>query len=251
MDRLLEATARAEQSHFWWRGFRAFVRPALWQATGGRAERVLDVGCGTGANLPLLRGLGPSVGLDLTWRGLAFARDRGERAVVQGSAAALPFAHASFDLVTSFDMLQTLPDAVERHAMAEMARVLKPGGHLLLTVSAMDVLRGNHSVLSREVRRYTRARLEERFARAGLVPTRVTYTNAVLVPVLAPLRFAQRLRGLAASDEDARAARESALPPGPVNAGLTALLYLEAAVVRAVDLPFGSSLLAVARKPVV
>ncbi len=248
MDRLLEATARAEREHFWWLGFRAFVGPALARVAPGGAERVLDCGCGTGVNLEMLRQHGPALGIDLTWAGLAFAHGRGERQVAQASADALPFPDASFDLVTSFDMLQCVPDPAEPVAFAEIARVLRPGGHAVLNVAAMDVLWGNHSIFAHEVRRYSRKELREKLRRAGLEPVRITYTNATLFPILAPLRIVQRMRGLAASDADEKAAAESSLPVAPVNAALTALLRLEAAAVRFVNMPFGSSLLAIARK---
>ena len=247
MDRLLEATARAERDHFWWRGFRAFVRPALRRATGGKAARVLDCGCGTGANLEMLRAFGPATGIDLTWSGLAFAREHGERFLAQATADALPFPGSSFDLVTSFDMLQCVPDPAEPAAFAEMARVLRPGGHAVLTVAALDLLWGNHSILSHEVRRYSKPQLRDRLLHAGLRPVRITYTNATLFPILAPVRMLERRRGLATSDEDAKAAKESSIPPGPINAALTALLLLEAAALRVVDMPIGSSLLAIAR----
>jgi ubiquinone/menaquinone biosynthesis C-methylase UbiE len=245
MNRLLEATARAERDHFWFRGFRAFVKPALATATGGRRCRILDCGAGTGANLLMLRAFGSAVGVDLTWTGLAFAHARGERRIAQASAIALPFPGHSFDLVTSFDMLQCVPD--DGAALAEMRRVLRPGGHLVITVAAMRLLWGNHSILAREVRRYGRGELRDRLALAGFEPRRVTYTNATLFPILAPLRIAQRVRGLALSDEDARAEQEIAVPPRAVNAIMIALLAAEAAVVRVANMPFGSSLLAVAR----
>ena len=248
MDRLLEATARAEREHFWWRGFRAFVTPALQRATGGRPTRVLDCGCGTGANLELLRTFGPAVGIDLTWSGLSFAHDRGERQIAQAGADALPFPDATFDLVTSFDMLQCVPDSAEPMAFREIARVLRPGGHTVITVAALEMLWGNHSVLSHEVRRYSRGELRQKLIRAALTPLRVTYTNATLFPILAPLRMIERLRGLAVSDQDAKAATESHVPSRPVNAALTGLLTVEAAAVRVVDMPFGSSLLALAQR---
>jgi ubiquinone/menaquinone biosynthesis C-methylase UbiE len=248
MDRLLEATARAEHEHFWWRGFRSFVMPALRQATDEVPARVLDCGCGTGANLDMLRRFGPATGIDLTWSGLAFARARGERHLAQASADALPFAEGSFDLVTSFDMLQCVPDPAEPSAFREMARVLRPGGHAVVTVAAMNLLWGNHSVLSHEVRRYSREELRRKLVASGLHPERITYTNATLFPILAPVRLVQRVRGLATSDADAKAATESRLPPRPINVALTALLQLEAAAVRVVNMPFGSSLLAIARK---
>src|SRR4051794_18061483 len=99
MDQLLEATARAEQHHFWFRGFRRFVAPLLAQAVQGcAAPSILDCGCGTGHNLALLRHYGHACGIDLTASGLQYARAKGERAIVQASAAALPFAGAAFDL---------------------------------------------------------------------------------------------------------------------------------------------------------
>jgi SAM-dependent methyltransferase len=249
MDRLLEATARAERDHFWFKGLRAFVEPALRRAGAGPIRLVLDCGCGTGANLAMLRKLGPAVGVDLTWRGLQFAREHGERQIAQASAAALPFADASVDVVVSFDMLQCLPVPAARAALAEMRRVLRPGGHLVLNVAAMNILWGNHSVLAHEVHRYGRRELRDLLQEAGFEPLRVTYTNATLFPILAPLRIVQRALGVAASDEDAKAEREIAVPAAPVNAAMTALLWLEAAALRVTNMPFGSSLLALARAP--
>ncbi len=248
MDRLLEATARAERDHFWWRGFRAFVRPALERAAPRANGRILDVGCGTGANLAMLRRFGRAVGVDLTWRGLAYAHARGERAVGQASATALPFADNSFDLVTSFDMLQCLPPDLERTALREMHRVLVAGGHVVLNVAALDLLWGNHSILAREVQRFNRRGFARDLEGAGFRPVRLTYTNATLFPIVAPLRITQRMIGLAKSDADAKAEQEIAIPPVPINAVLTALLSAEAAALRVVNMPFGSSLLAIAQK---
>lgn len=251
MDHLLEATARAERRHFWFRGFRAFVSPLLREASGGRrALQVLDCGCGTGYNLTTLLGrYGRAFGVDLTWRGLAYARDTGVTGLARATIAHLPFADASFDLVTSFDVLQTLPDRDEALAVAEFSRVLRPGGHAVVTVAAMDLLWGDHSILAHEVRRYSRAQLRQLLEGARFEVRRLTYTNASLLPVLLPARYLQRRRGLVASDEDELAAREIAVPPAPLNAAMSAVLSCEAALVRHVSLPFGSSLLCLARKP--
>ena len=105
MDRLLEATARAERNHFWFRGFRRFVEPLIATAAGGRRLEILDCGCGTGHNLGMLRRYGRAYGIDLTWAGLQYARKKGERLIARATASRLPFADARFDLVTSFDVL--------------------------------------------------------------------------------------------------------------------------------------------------
>jgi SAM-dependent methyltransferase len=244
MDRLLEATARAERDHFWFHGFRRFVQPLLAQATDGvPSPRILDCGCGTGNNLLMLRRFGRAWGIDITWSGLAYARDQGERGVARASATRLPFPSDQFDLVTSFDVLYALEDEMEREALNEMYRVLRPGGQVLINVAALKILTGNHAVLGGEVRRYSRPELSEHMERAGFEVRRITYTNFLLLPLVLSVRFAQRLAGHRESEIEITVPRE------PINALLTAVLALEARALRVANMPVGSSLLALARKP--
>lgn len=247
MDRLLELTHRAEQSHFWFRGFRWFVRPEIARAVDGRtAPRLLDCGCGTGSNLAMLQQVGEAYGFDVTWNGLVFARQRGRRRVARASIAAVPFPDSSFDVVTSFDVFQCLPDPVERDAIRELGRVLKPNGHIILNVAALDVLSGGHAVLSEEVRRYTRARLRALVEEAGFIIERLTFVHASIFPLMLPVRIWQRCTGpkdLGPGEFDIT------VPPAPLNMALTVIVGLEAALLRIVDMPIGSSLLCHARKP--
>ena len=247
MDRLLELTYRAEQSHFWFRGFRQYMQPALARATAGlTAPRILDCGCGTGSNLEMLRSYGNAIGFDLTRIGPEFAKAHGHR-VAQASISDIPFRTSTFDLVTSFDVFQTLPDAVEQSAIVEIARVLKPGGWMLLHVAALEILHGKHSVLSEETRRYTKSSLRALVEGAGLTIDRLTFDHFSLLPIMLPVRMWHRLTakdGVVAAGE-----AEITVPMAPVNAALTALVSLEALALRAVDMPVGSSLMCLARKP--
>ncbi len=247
VDRLLEQTYRAEQRHFWFRGFRRFVRPLLSAATAGvKHPRLLDCGCGTGANLNLLSEFGAPFGFDLTARGLQFAREAGKKDLCQASVTAIPFSSASFDVLTSFDVLYCLPDPEEARAVQEMHRVLRPGGALIVNVAAMEMLRGDHSVLGGEVRRYSAARLRRVLEREGFRITRLTYTNAVLFPFVSSIRLLQRLRGLQTLDETHGDFR---VPPAPINGLLSGALSVEAfAVAAGINMPVGSSLLCLARK---
>ncbi|MDE3154049.1 MAG: class I SAM-dependent methyltransferase [Acidobacteriota bacterium] len=243
MDRLLEATAMAESKHFWFKGFRRFVRPRVASAlTGVARPAILDAGAGTGVNLDWLCRYGRTWGLERSRAGLRLAREMGRAGLAGGDVTRLPFATGVFDLVTSFDVIYSLEAADERMALAEAWRVLRPGGALVVNVAALPILRGDHSALSGERRRYTRATLRAALTAAGFDVGELSYTNALLVPLLFVLRARQRRRGLAARTA------EITVPPAPINALLTALLAIEAAVSRAVPLPFGSSLLAVARK---
>jgi SAM-dependent methyltransferase len=247
MEHLLRATARAEATHFWFRGFRLFVLPLLRQATKGRINPlILDCGCGTGNNLVLLGQFGRAYGFDLTTVGLKIGREAGRTRLARASVAAVPFPANTFDIVTSFDVLYSLEEPIERAAVAEMFRVAKPGGFVVVNVAAMESLRGDHSVLSRELRRYDRVSLSRLLAGAGFSIERLTYTNAVLFPAMAIGRAAQRRRGLSSEEH---ADQEISVPVAPVNLALTAALTLESWWLRFVDNPFGSSLLCLARKP--
>lgn len=247
MDRLLEATRRAEQHHFWFRGFRSFVRPLVEQAVAGvRNPKLLDCGCGTGANVVMLGAFGRAYGFDITWRGLEFCREYGCKRLAHASITHVPFASASFDAVTAFDVLYALDEDAEWAALVEIFRVLKPGGGLIVNVAALQALRGSHSVFGAELRRSTRTRLRQVLTGTGFEVVRLTYTNFTLLPIMLGVRTAQRVRGLTGAT---REAADLSVPIRPLNAMLSGLLGLESRLLQYMDMPIGSSLLCLARKP--
>jgi len=244
VDDLLRATALAEARHFWFRGFRHFVTPLLREATKNLSDaRLLDCGCGTGANLEMLGRFGRAYGFDLTAVGLAIGRGFGRTRMARASVAAAPFPTEAFDVVTMFDVLYSLEEPVEHAAVAEMFRLARPGGYAIINAAAMESLKGDHSAFSNELRRYSRASLERLIAGQGFEIVRLTYTNAAIFVPLAAVRAYQRWRGLAPEPS------EITVPPAPINAALTAALIVESWWLRFADNPFGSSLLCLARKP--
>jgi ubiquinone/menaquinone biosynthesis C-methylase UbiE len=244
MDHLLELTGRAEATHFWFRGFRRFVRPMLDEVAGGRRDlRMLDCGCGTGGNLELLRPYGRPMGFDLTDGGLDLARPR-QLPIARADITRIPFLDNTFDLVTAFDVLQCVPD--DARAVGEMMRVLKPGGAVIATVAAFDVLSGDHAAVWHEVRRYRPDNLGRLVADAGLTAHRIKFLFGSLFPLMLAVRVTQRLlRPYRALRPDT----DIAVPSAPVNALLTGVVQAEAALSRLVPMPIGTSLLVVARKP--
>jgi SAM-dependent methyltransferase len=243
VDRLLDLTRQAEATHFWYQGFRSYVLPAVAGAVAGRPPaRILDVGCGTGHNLGFLARHGSAFGLDLNERGLALACTVG-RPLLRADSARLPFADAVFDLVTAFDVMQCVP--ADRESMREMARVLKPGGAVVVSMAAFDVLRGDHSEVWGEYRRYSRDSARALAEQAGLRVERATFMFALLFPLLLVSRGLQRLTR---RFRDVRDDSDISVPPAPVNGMLSSLLGAEAALARRVGMPVGSSILLVARK---
>jgi ubiquinone/menaquinone biosynthesis C-methylase UbiE len=245
MSSLLELTAQAEATHFWFHGFRGYVAPAIRRIAAGRRDlQIIDCGCGTGYNLRhLLAPYGRTFGFDFNTDAIDRARSVG-RPIVRADIQRIPFKSNTFDLATSFDVMQSVPD--DRAALCEMARVLKPGGSVVLNVTALDLLRGDHSDVWGELRRYTRDRAAAFVESAGLEPSRISYLFGSLVPLMLAVRKAQAMRRryrAPTGDEDLT------VPSAPVNMLLTALVRAEVAFASRVTLPFGSSLLIVARKP--
>ncbi|MEQ1574764.1 MAG: methyltransferase domain-containing protein [Vicinamibacterales bacterium] len=247
MEDRLDLTSLAAETHFWFRGFRAFVSPVLGEAAAGRRGlRLIDCGCGTGHNLQILAPHGRAFGVDLSASGLTHAKAAG-RPLVRGDVTHLPYASGAFDIATSFDVLQCVER--DRDAVSEMARVLGPGGYAVVTMAALEALRGDHSEVWQEYRRYTPAMARQLFDAAGLRVERVSFLFGTLLPLMYTVRLVQRLtRPYRALSHDS----DIGLPPAPINAALTWLVEGEAALARRLprfaQTPAGSSLLVVARK---
>jgi SAM-dependent methyltransferase len=213
-------------------------------APARRPARVLDLGCGPGNMLDVLGAHGDVFGSDYSGEALRFCRERGYTRLFQADFHDLPVRDGCFDLITCCDVLEHL--AHDRRALGELARILAPGGLLVATVPAFQFLWGDHDTLYGHHRRYRAPELRQRLEQVGLEVTRVTYFEPLY---LAPLwlyrnwkKLTTRGGGLAQRDDFVALFR-------PLNTLMASLVAAERFVLRHFDLPFGVTLLALARKP--
>ena len=238
-EALLLSFAELEKTHWWFVVRRRLVLDQAWHWAPRPAAWLLEVGSGTGATLRALASLFPQArvtGVEPVARARHVAATAGSD-VVPGSFERLPAAAGSVDMVLALDVLEHLDD--EAAGLAEAARVLRPGGRLMVTVPALPALWGPHDELNRHRRRYTRAMLLDRVAMAGFRVERVTYFNTLLLPLAWLERTLSRHRRRPATVRQ----------PAPfVNALLRRIFAVELPLLRAVDLPIGLSLLLVASR---
>ena len=218
-----EELHRLEADHWWYRGMRAIALRLLADHLPRRDDlRILDAGCGVGGNLLALQRFGHASGIDYSPLALAYASAALPGNVARATVEGLPYANDSFDLVTSFDVLYCREVASDLQALAEFARVLRPGGHLLIRLPALAALRGAHDALVHGIRRYSAEDLARKIWKVGMKPNRLTYANSLLLPLIFIIRRAQII---------ARSAPRSDVQPlpRPLNALLARILALEAA----------------------
>jgi len=231
-----------EETHWWFAGRRRIIAgflESICTSLEKEQPHILDVGCGTGANLELLARFGEAEGVDVSPEALDFCRQRGLKSVRQGEAENLPFPDASFDLVTGLDVVEHLDDDVA--GLKEMWRVLRPGGRALLFVPAFMFLWGVQDDVSNHRRRYTLEGLKRVVREAGFEVEHATYANITFfLPILIG-RSLMRLTGY-------RPASENNITIGSLNGALGRVFGAEAHILKHLNLPFGVSALCVARK---
>lgn len=233
--------ADAEDEHWWYRSTRATCEALLgpWLRDGGR---FLDAGCGPGGNGAWLARHGTAIGVDLAAEGLAFVRDRRpELAPAQASITHLPFPDATFDAVLEITVVTCVPD--DAAAVRELARVVKPGGALLLFEPAFPALRREHDKTVHSLHRYRRSGLASLAVRAGLRVERTTYAYSFLAPPAAALALTDRVRNRPAGATDSDVERRS------LDRVFAPLASLEARRLRRGAVPFGSSVIVLASRP--
>jgi SAM-dependent methyltransferase len=233
---------RVEETHWWYLGRRRIIQTlveTICKTLNNPNPRILDVGCGTGANLKMLAGFGQAEGVDISPQAIEFCRERGLNSVKLGAIEELPYERDSFDLVTALDVVEHLDDDVA--GLREMRRVLRRDGRLLLFVPAFMFLWGVQDDVSNHRRRYTLPSLLKAVEAAGFLVEWSSYANiSFFLPVLV-VRSVMRWLGL-------RAATEYGINISLMNGPFSQLFAAERFVLKGGRLPFGVSAVCIARR---
>jgi SAM-dependent methyltransferase len=238
---VFDRMAELDQRHWWFLARRRILKRLIGRVVQPpKKARILEVGCGTGHNLAMLKTFGrvEASELDRGARALANKRLRGKV-----REAKLPdlsmFERNAYDLIALLDVLEHVPDDLA--SLRAIHRRLKPGGALLLTVPANAWMWSAHDAAHHHFRRYSKKQLEELFLRSGLEVQLLSYFNSLLFPLVAAARIAGKVRRKGSADDR--------LPSAPLNSLLDKIFGSEAGLIGRVPMPFGVSLVAVVRRP--
>ncbi|MEQ1643024.1 MAG: class I SAM-dependent methyltransferase [Pyrinomonadaceae bacterium] len=232
-----------EGSHWWFVGRRAILDSFLGSIcsrlkTKGSKLQILDVGCGTGANIEMLSQYGEAEGVDVSDDALEFCRRKGLK-VQKGLAETLPYADESFDLTTALDVVEHLDDDIA--GLKEMFRVTKRGGYSLIFVPAFMWLWGVQDDISNHRIRYTKTQIVERLKTAGYEIERATYANWTFFAPILGGRTIMRLTGI-------KPESENNITINGLNGIFGKLFGAERFWLKNFNFPFGVSIVVVARK---
>lgn len=253
------------ETHYWWFvGRRAIISKLLREVLdidlANGQKNLLDIGCGTGANLPMLaQAVGPNgtvTALDYSPLALQFAshelnkqREENKKiTLLRGDATLLPFPDNYFDIVTMLDVLEHVEDDLA--AVREIQRVLKPGGAFVLSVPAYQNLWSAHDEALHHFRRYEHDGLQAVLREGGLKVWRISFAMSVMPPIAwFWRRFVLPFKPSRPRDAS-RHSEGAVLPAVPAVANRFLIKYLEVEgnIIRKRPLKFGTSLVVIARK---
>jgi ubiquinone/menaquinone biosynthesis C-methylase UbiE len=242
-----EASFKLESSYWWFRGQRDILLDFLTKLCTNRTSRILDAGCGTGKNLETVCSqISPnSIGFDVSEWAVPYLRERQlTNLICQASINEIPLPDESFDFVYSLGVIEC-EEVQEEKAFAELWRVTKPGGHILIIVSAYQWLLAPHDRPIHAIRRYDRAQLRSLLStRPGRILS-ITHLYPILFPWIAGYRLFKRWTS---TGEEMPEESDLRSLPKWLNQALYLIVQIERMILKIIPLPFGTSLLAIVEK---
>jgi len=239
MDRIVyDRMAAHDSTHWWYRARRDILADYLAREGNLPSDaRILEIGCGTGHNLPMLAAFGTVEAIEIDPAAREIASQRLGKPVSGSPLPALPgVERGAYDLIAVLDVVEHIDDDVA--ALKAMASCLKPGGKILITVPAHQWLWSAHDVVNHHHRRYSKASLIAAIQAAGLAPRKLGYFNSLLFPLAAAARLVGRLTGKDDSDDSP--------PPKALNTLFEAIFRFERHLVGRVPLSPGVSIITLA-----
>jgi len=232
----------SEDDYWWFVSRRELVLDLISRLPRSEGPLILDIGCGTGATASALQRFGRVLGVDYSPLALNCCKRRGLTSMVRGRAESLPMRDGCADVIVATDILEHLED--DARALVEFYRVLKPGGHAVITVPAYRFLWSEHDLALMHKRRYVAKELIERGTRAGFRVKKHSYALFFLLPLALGRLFQRRL--------PSGRHPEAQLKPVPpwLNSWLIRFQRFETYLLRRVRLPFGLSVISVLERPV-
>jgi len=239
MDRIVyDRMAAHDSTHWWYRARRNILADYLarYGKLPGHA-RILEIGCGTGHNLPMLARFGEVDAIEIDEAARTIASERLGKAVGSAPLPALTgVERGGYDLIAVLDVVEHIEDDVA--ALKAMAECLKPGGKILITVPAHQWMWSAHDVVNHHYRRYSKKTLGAAIERAGLRHNGLRWFNSLLFPAAVAARVAGKLMGKDDSDDSP--------PAGALNAAFEKVFGLERRLVGRIPLPPGLSIITLA-----
>ena len=236
--------ALEEQYHWWFKGRREIIKGFISTLDLNQEASILEVGCGTGGNLPMLSAFGQVHGLEPEQYAVDFACDNTSFDVRQGSLPeSIGFddqvSEQQFDLICLFDVLEHIED--DKAALIALKARLKDKGRLILTVPAYQWLFGKHDRLLHHFRRYNRTTLNQVLEQSGYSTARLSFFNSLLLPLVIVARMFDFL------SSSKKSAGYSA-PTGWINRFLYRIFKVEQPLLKKLNLPVGCSIIVICQK---
>lgn len=232
---------KLEDVHFWYKAMEKYILDFLDNNIKPGAK-IFDAGCGTGGLAQKMMKFGEVTAMDINSIALRYTKKKNIYKVLKGTVEEIPFKNNNFDVVVCLDVLYHRKVKDDTRAIREFHRVLKPGGLLIIRLPAFEFLRGYHDIVVETRHRYTTGEIKDKLTQAGFETKKISYANMLLsLPLMIKRSFERMIKQQTFSSD-------TILLPELINQIFYKYLSFENKLLTVIDFPFGSSVIAIARK---